>query len=94
MKDLARNGYTHEEVLAALKMETGTREVRFRYDLLNEHEIKIGELEEVQDSTISMSAFSEIKRTANFNLREEIETTEEIVETTLADFKDKTLGEL
>lgn len=72
MKDLNQKGYTTAEIMAALRMEQGARELRFRYDLLDENENKISELEEVESGEINFSSASDIKRTAKFSLREEM----------------------
>lgn len=94
MKDLSRQGYTHEEIMDALTMRTGAREVRYRYDLLDSDEQKKGELYEVQSAEVSFSAFSEIKRSARFSLREEHDEIEETTELTLAEIGDKPLKEM
>lgn len=70
MKDLSTDIYTHEEVVRALHMVEGSREVKFRYDLLNKNEQKIAELNSVVSGEVSMSAFNTIKRTARFRLGE------------------------
>lgn len=94
MRDLSRQGYTHAEIMDALLMKTGTREVRFRYDLLDENEQKKGELYEVESAEVTFSAFSDIKRTAKFNLREEHDQEVEIEELTLAEIGNKLLKEM
>lgn len=94
MKDLSRQGYTHQEVLDILRMKTGAREVRFRYDLLDENENKKGELYEVESGEINFSAFSDIKRTARFRLREEMDISEVVEELILGLMDDKTLEEM
>lgn len=71
MKDLSRNGYTHEEVLSALLMDTGTQEIRFRYDLLDYRELKKDELYQVSGADITQNSQAEIKRTAKFSLQDE-----------------------
>lgn len=94
MKDLSRQGYTTEEILDVLRMKTGTREVRIRYDLLDENENKKGELYEVESGEVKFSAFSEIKRTARFSLREEMDMQEIVEELTLAQLGDFRLEEI
>lgn len=94
MKDISRQGYSTEEILDILRMKYGTREVRFRYDLLDENEIKKGELYEVEGGEIKFSAFSDIKRTARFTLREEMEETETEERLTLGMIGNTKLGEM
>lgn len=94
MKDISQKGYTSEEIWAALRGEHGYREVRFRYDLLDRYEQKKGELYEVESASVEMAAFSTIKRTARFKLREEQEVTIERRPVTLKTFSGKTLGEM
>jgi hypothetical protein len=71
MLELSRNGYTSEEVRKYLHGASGSRIISFRYDLLDKNENKKGELELVSSGEVSMSAFSEIKRTARFTLRDQ-----------------------
>lgn len=94
MKDIGRQGYTTEEIMDILQMKYGTREVRFRYDLLDENENKKGELYEVESGEITFSAFSDIKRTARFKLREEMDITETEELLTLAQIGTKRLEEI
>ena len=70
MQPLARNGYTDAEVLDALQGRHGTREVSFRYDLLDAENVYLGQLDNVITGTISQSYLADIKRTATFTLRE------------------------
>lgn len=72
MKDISRNGYSTEEILDALQGKRGSRQISFRFDLLDENENKIDELYEITSAKVEMSALSDIKRTAAFSLREEI----------------------
>lgn len=71
MQRLGRNGYTDEEVKDMLHGKHGSRVVDFRYDLLDRNDRKKGELKRVTSGSISMSAFSNIKRTASFELEDE-----------------------
>lgn len=80
MKDISRNGYSTDEIMAVLLGKFGSREIGFRYDLLDENENKKDELYEVTSGKIDMSALSDIKRTATFSLREETVTIDEVVE--------------
>lgn len=75
MQSLERNGYSEQEIRDMLLLKSGSRIVRFRYDLLDKEENKKGELNRVSGGSVSMSAFSNIKRTAKFTLEDEkIET--------------------
>ncbi|WP_281659132.1 hypothetical protein [Halobacillus sp. Cin3] len=71
MIDLSRDGYSHEQIRQMLHMAHGSREVRFRYDLLDNDDNFIAELDTVEGGNIEFSAFSDIKRTAKIHLREE-----------------------
>jgi hypothetical protein len=92
MKDISRDGYTTEEIMNALKGIDGSRQINFRFDLLDENDNKINELYDVIDAEVEMSAFSTIKRTASFSLREESETVVEYTSKRLIDFENTTLG--
>ena len=70
MKDLSNGVYSHEEIRSVLHMEKGSREIKFRYDLLNRDEQKKVELTEVISGEISFQAFNTIKRTAKFRIKE------------------------
>lgn len=70
MKDLSRNGYTHEEIKNMLHMVEGSREIAFRYDLVDRFGNKKAELDNITDGQVSFDAFNTIKRTASFTLRE------------------------
>jgi hypothetical protein len=67
MISLAVNGYTKEEVKKQLHTE---RVVKFRYDLLNRHDIKIGELTVLPGGFVTMNNLAQIKRTGNFTIKE------------------------
>ena len=71
MMNLARDGYTHEQVKQMLHMAHGSRNIRFRYDLLDQQDNFIAELDTVEGGDIEFSAFSDIKRTAKIQLRED-----------------------
>lgn len=70
MKDLSTDLYTHEEVVRAFHMASGSRNIKFRYDLLNKDEQKVAEITNVISGEVSMSAFNTIKRTARFRMGE------------------------
>lgn len=68
MQPLAKNGYTREEVLRALRAKDGTRELAFRYDLLDRNNAYLRALTNVTDGSVSQSYLSDIKRTARFTM--------------------------
>jgi hypothetical protein len=71
MLDLAIGGYNKADVINQLHAKAGVREIKFRYDLLNRHEIKIGELSGTPSgNSINFNSLAEIKRTAHFNFKE------------------------
>lgn len=69
MLDLAVNGYTREQVMQALHASGGHWQTKIRYELLNRHDIKIGELTATGGS-ITFNSEAEIKRIANFTVKE------------------------
>lgn len=71
MQQLARGGYTEQEVKDMLHGRFGSRVISFRYDLLDKNENKKGEFERVTSGEVSFSSFATIKRTAKFTLEEE-----------------------
>jgi hypothetical protein len=71
MQTIERGGYTREEILSVLHSEKNTRHVRFRYDLLDKNEYYKKTLSTVVDGEVAMSAFSTIKRTAKFTVKEQ-----------------------
>jgi hypothetical protein len=72
MQTIERGGYSREEILAVLHGRDSARNVRFRYDLLDKNEYYKKTLETVEGGEVSMSAFSTIKRTAKFRVKERI----------------------
>jgi hypothetical protein len=70
MLDLAQKGFTAQQVLNKLQYASGAREIKYRYDLLSNSDVKIGELYTVERGTISFSAAAQIKRTGSFNIKE------------------------
>lgn len=72
MQAIERGGYSREEILDVLHAKNNSRNVRFRYDLLD----KAGKFKETLDCVLSgeveQSAFSTIKRTAKFKIREDV----------------------
>lgn len=69
--DLSQKGYSHKRVLDTLRMVHGSRNIRFRYDLLDQEHNKIRELQTVSSGSIRMDAFSSIKRTGKFQMKDE-----------------------
>lgn len=67
MISLAVNGYTAEEVKKQLH---SNRIVKIRYDLLNRNDIKISELTVQPGGTVTMSSLAQIKRTAQFTIKD------------------------
>lgn len=63
MIELAVNGYSREEIIKQLH---SNRIVRFKYNLLNRHDLKIGELDVRPGGRITLNSLAEIKRTATF----------------------------
>lgn len=47
-----------------------SRIVKFKYELLNQNNLKIGEIPEVLDASVSMNSLAEIKRTARFKMKD------------------------
>lgn len=75
--DLFRNPnqYTADEIEAALRGATGSRQFSFRYELLDENNKKLRDLDQVRSAKISQNWLAEIKRTAQFNLKSGNNTT-------------------
>lgn len=71
MQPLARDGFTAEQVKAALHMAGGSRKIDFRYELLDKNENVIGDLNNVIDGEVSMDSLASIKRTAKFRLKDD-----------------------
>ena len=67
MIELAVNGYSRDEVIKRLH---SNRIVKFRYNLLNRYDVKIGELDVIPGGTVSLNSLAEIKRTANFVIKD------------------------
>jgi hypothetical protein len=71
MQVIQRDGYSRSEILDVLHSKNNARNVRFRYYLLNKDENPLRELKTVVSGEVSMSAFSTIKRTAKFKIKEQ-----------------------
>lgn len=63
------NSYTQSEILQALQGVTGSRKFSFRYELLDETNKVIRELDTVTSARISQNWLADVKRTAQFSLR-------------------------
>lgn len=72
MQSIERGGYSREEILDVLHSKGNARNVRFSYDLLDKNENIKKKLNSVVSGEVSMSAFSTIKRTAKFTLKEKV----------------------
>lgn len=53
-----------------LHMKDGSREIKFRYDLLNSDDIKIGELTALPRGRLGLNSLAQIKRTGKFHFKE------------------------
>lgn len=62
--------YSRQEIINALHGKYGQRHIKFRYDLLNKDDQKIGELDSVLDGEVSMASLSSIKRAARFKIND------------------------
>lgn len=70
MQKIGQNGYSDEEVLAVLRGLTGTRELSFRYDVLDSSHAFVRTLDNVVEGAVSYNALAEVKRTAKFKIVE------------------------
>ena len=70
MLSIERDGYSREEILSAIHAERRSRNVRFRYDLLDKQGRFKRSLSSVVSGQVDFSAFSTVKRTAKFKVRE------------------------
>ena len=69
MQPLEQNAYSHAEVKEMLHSDART--VRFRYRLLDRANKFVRELTNIESCTISHNADNDIKRTANFKVRDD-----------------------
>lgn len=69
MLDLARGGFTHEHIKAAL--HSSNRQIDFRYELLDKQNRRKRDLGNVTSAEVSQSMLAQIKRTARFSLIED-----------------------
>lgn len=63
------NGYTSDEVLRAIRGIDGYRELSFRYELLDQNLNYKRDLDNILGGAVQMHYISEIKRTADFEMR-------------------------
>ncbi|WP_153124689.1 hypothetical protein [Peribacillus tepidiphilus] len=62
--------YSRQEIINVLHGKYGQRHFKFRYELLDKDDRKIGELDTVESGEVSMASLSSIKRTAKFQLKD------------------------
>ena len=70
MTELARGGWTAEEIADALRGRGGSRRIRFRFDVIRGG-AKIREV--FASGSVSLNRFADIQRTARFTLTEELD---------------------
>ena len=70
MLQLAQGAYTDAQVRALLHAAAGSREVRYRYALLNKYDVEIGTLSTVESGSVRLDTESDISRTARFVMSE------------------------
>lgn len=63
-------GISRHDIVSALHFKGATRETKFRYDLLNKFDIKIGELDFATGGNISFNSDANIKKIGSFKIRE------------------------
>lgn len=72
MQQIEQKGYSCDDIIDVLQHKKGSRKIKFRYDLLNKDEVKIGELYNVESGEVTMNSLSEnIKRTARFKVKDD-----------------------
>lgn len=71
MIELARDGYSNEEIKEALHGTLGTRSVSFRYELLDKRNNFKSILYNVTGATIDYGVYNDIARTAKFEIKEQ-----------------------
>ena len=67
------NNYAEKEIDAVLHFKRGSRRVSFRYDLLDRHDMKLGEIDGIEEASVSYGELNMIKRSAVFQLNEYIQ---------------------
>ena len=72
MQIIEQGIYIKQQIIDALHAKNTSRTIKFRYDLLNNQEIRIGELDSVESGEVSMSSLAtDIKRTAQFSMKDD-----------------------
>ncbi len=66
MKNLSRQGLTHEQIYNALHSKDGSKNIKFRYDLIR-HGVKHSEVD-VLSASVSFNQSNDINRTARFDI--------------------------
>lgn len=69
MKDFSTGEFTHDEIYDALHGKSGTRQIKFRYDLIRDG-VSIGHLPVISASVLYNKENS-VRRTARFTMRED-----------------------
>jgi len=59
-----------KDIADKLHMKDGIRDVKFRYDLLNSDDIKIGELTSIPGGSLGLNSLAQIKRKGKFKFKE------------------------
>ena len=67
------NNYSEKEIDDVLHFMRGSRHVSFRYDLLDRFDMKMGEIDGIEEAGISYGEFNMIKRSAVFQLNEHLQ---------------------
>lgn len=60
----------NQDIIDALHMKDGKREVKFRYDILNYDEVKIGEFTAIEGGNLGLNSLAQIKRKGRFRFKE------------------------
>lgn len=72
MQPIEQGGYTRQQIVDMLHGKTGPRVIKFRYDLLDRNDNKKETLTGVVSGEVRMNSLAkDIKRVANFTIREE-----------------------
>ncbi|MGC7873915.1 hypothetical protein ACPUYX_20800, partial [Desulfosporosinus sp. SYSU MS00001] len=71
MQSLNIGGYTQQQVMDVLHMKNCSRNIKFRYDLLDKNEIKKSTLSTVVSGEIDMQYMADIKRTAKLKIEDD-----------------------
>jgi hypothetical protein len=73
MQSISQNGYSEAEILDVLRGKDGTRELSFRYDLLNNDHTLNQALTNVLSASVSYNSLADIKRVAKFLVSEDLD---------------------